>query len=397
MKKQISIIGGGPSALLLAACLDETKFDVTIYEKNKSLGRKFLVAGKGGFNLTHSEPITKMIEHYTPSDFLKNALLKFTNLDLQSWLSEIGIPTFIGSSKRIYPHKSIKPIEVLNAILKVLQQKNVTIKYEHKWIGWGSNDSILFKTNENEINLKPNYVVFALGGGSWKVTGSDGSWLSLFKKKGVEISDFQSSNCAFKVDWDKTFIKQNEGKPLKNIAISCDGKTQKGEVVITQFGLEGNAIYALSPQIRQHINQNQIADIYLDLKPTSTVETIMNKIRYSKFKNTTQILKNDLKFNAVQMGLIKTFVSKSSFMDLNQLAKEIKTLKISITGLGGLDKAISTVGGISLNAVNSNFELKTLKNQYCIGEMLNWDAPTGGYLLQACFSMGVTLSENMNN
>ena len=284
MKKQISIIGGGPAAFLLAAYLDETKFEVTIYEKNKSLGRKFLVAGKGGFNLTHSESINEMIERYTPSEFLKVALLEFSNVDLQNWLKENGILTFVGSSKRVYPQQNIKPIEVLNAILKVLEQKSVTVKYEHKWIGWGINNSILFKTKENEININPDYVVFALGGGSWKVTGSDGNWLSLFKEKGILVSDFQPSNCAFKVKWDNTFIKQYEGKPLKNIAISCGRKMQKGEVVITQFGLEGNAIYALSPQIRKLINLNQTADIYLDLKPTLTAETILHKIKKYKYK-----------------------------------------------------------------------------------------------------------------
>ncbi|QOD59755.1 TIGR03862 family flavoprotein [Polaribacter haliotis] len=393
MKKKVSIIGGGSSALFVASFLDTKKFDVTIYEKNKTLGRKFLVAGKGGFNLTHSENITDFIERYTPSEFLKKALLNFDNNHFKDWLEEIGIETYIGSSKRIYPEKGIKPIEVLNAIISTLEKKNVAIKYNHTWLGFNAENELLF--NKNQI-VNSDYTIFALGGGSWKVTGSDGTWLDVFRNKGVSTTPFQVSNCAFGINWNSEFIKNFEGNPLKNIAITCDNKKQKGEAVITKFGLEGNAIYGLSPQIREALESNKKAQIYIDLKPTFTLDILTQKVKQSTYKNTTQVLKKELKLSEVQIGLLKNYLTKEAFLNEDLLIKNIKNFPLEITETANLDEAISTVGGISLNAVDHNFELKNLQNHFCIGEMLDWDAPTGGYLLQACASMGVLLAKNLN-
>jgi uncharacterized flavoprotein (TIGR03862 family) len=393
VKKTVSIIGGGPAALLLAAFLDGTKFNVTIFEKNKTLGRKFLVAGKGGFNLTHSEPIDQFIERYTPTDFLQEALLDFDNKDFINWINTIGIPTFIGSSNRMYPESGIKPIAVLKAILEVLDKQDVNIQYEHNWTGWNDNQDPVFNT---EIEVQSDYTVFALGGGSWKVTGSDGTWIDLFKTKEIAIAPFQVSNCAYQIDWPKSFITEHEGSPLKNIAISCLNKTQKGEVVITGFGIEGNAIYALSPQIREEINSFQKATIFLDLKPTVPLEALRDKFKKSSSKKTTEILRKELKIGTAQIDLLKTQLSKEIFLNRELLVKNIKRLPIEITGTAPLNDAISTTGGLQLNAVDTNFQLKKIENQYCIGEMLDWDAPTGGYLLQACFSMGVHLARHLN-
>ncbi|APG65000.1 DNA-binding protein [Tenacibaculum todarodis] len=392
MKKSVSIIGGGPSAFLLASFLDEAKFTVTIYEKNKTAGRKFLVAGKGGFNLTHSEDISTFIKRYTPSNFLKKALLNFTNVDFRNWLAEIGIPTFIGSSKRVYPKEGIKPIEVLTTILNHLKSKNVTIKYEHIFSGWNSDNNPII----NNAAVISDYTVFSLGGGSWKVTGSDGSWLNTFKEKGIKTIPFEASNCAYKIDWKSGFIQQNEGKPLKNIAVSCEDKTQKGEAVITKFGLEGNAIYGLSPQIREALNQHKKATIYIDLKPALSLENVLSKMMSSNQKNTTQILKKELKLSSSQIDLLKTNLSKETYLNNSSLAENIKNFPLEIIGFSPIDEAISTVGGIDLKAVNENFEINNLPNQFCIGEMLNWDAPTGGYLLQFCVSSGVYLADYLN-
>lgn len=394
MKKSITIIGGGPTALITACFLDTNKFNITIYEKNKTLGRKFLVAGKGGFNLTHSEPIDQFIERYTPTNFLKEALQNFDNKDLQKWLAEIGIQTFVGSSKRVYPEKKIKPIEVLNSIINVLNKKGVKIEYNKTWTGWNNDNHLLFKTDSI---VKSDFVIFALGGASWKVTGSNQIWLDIFKEKEIETKPFQASNCAYKINWKEPFIKKFEGNPLKNIAIKCKGKTLKSEVVITHFGLEGNAIYALSPQIRDELNSAEKSTIYLDLKPTLSVENIQYKIQNSVQKNTTEILKNDLKLSTPQIGLLKNYVLKDEFLNSELLVQNLKNLPIKIKGFAPLDEAISTVGGISLNAVDKHFQLKKLKNQYCIGEMLDYDAPTGGYLLQSCFSMGVHLAKYLNS
>ncbi|OAD44898.1 BaiN/RdsA family NAD(P)/FAD-dependent oxidoreductase [Polaribacter atrinae] len=392
MKKTISIIGSGPSSLLLAAFLDANKFEVTIYEKNKAAGRKLLVAGKGGFNLTHSEPITSFIERYTPSDFLKRALLSFTNDDFRDWLKEIGIPTYIGSSKRVYPEDGIKPITVLNTILNHLKEKGIIFKYEHTFSGWDSDHNLII----NNKTITSDYTVFSLGGGSWKITGSDGSWLNTFQEKEIKTMPFEASNCAFKVDWKTNFIIQNEGNPLKNIAITCADKTQKGEAVITKFGLEGNAIYGLSPQIREQLKSTEKARIYIDFKPMLTSEKVTSKVINSTLKNTTQILKKELKLSNSQIDLLKTTLSKEDYLDAVILSENIKKFPLEIIGLGILDEAISTVGGINLNAVDTHFQLHKIPNQYCIGEMLNWDAPTGGYLIQGCASIGVYLAKYFN-
>jgi uncharacterized flavoprotein (TIGR03862 family) len=393
VKKSVSIIGGGPAALVFAALLDCQKFKVTLYEKNKTLGRKFLVAGKGGFNLTHSEPIAELIARYTPPDFLEKALLDFDNQDFRNWLDTIGIPTYIGSSKRVYPESGIKPIAVLNAILAVLDKQGVAIQYNHTWTGWTTNNDLIFNT---DTEIKSDYTIFALGGSSWKVTGSDGTWLDLFKTQGIDTTAFQSSNCAYRVHWPEDFIMEHEGSPLKNIAINCLNKKQKGEAVITRFGLEGNAIYALSPQIRKALESQQKATVFLDLKPTLSFEDLHQKIKKSSLKKTSEKLQKELKLSPTQIGLLKKYLSKETYLNPELLAQNIKKLGIEITGSALLNDAISTTGGVQLNAVDENFQLKKINNQYCIGEMLDWDAPTGGYLLQACFSMGMHLARHLN-
>ncbi|MGK0327438.1 MAG: putative flavoprotein (TIGR03862 family) [Paraglaciecola sp.] len=393
MKKQISIIGGGLSAFLLAAFLDPEKFTITIYEKNKTAGRKFLVAGKGGFNLTHSEPIEQLIKRYTADNFLENSLHKFTNTDFRNWLAKIGIPTYIGSSKRVYPTAGIKPIEVLNAILKYLKEKGVRIMYNQTFSDWDDNKNPIINTK----TIQTDYTVFCLGGGSWKITGSDGTWLDTFSKKGIETKPFQASNCGYQIDWKSDFIQKHEGTPLKNITISCDGIVQKGEAVITTFGLEGNAIYGLSPQIRKQLNLKSKATIFIDFKPSITLENILSKIKASNSKNTTQILKKGLKLTNAQIDLLKINLSKESYLNPKSLSENIKRFPLEIINTATIDEAISTIGGIALNEISENFELKKIFNQYCIGEMLDWDAPTGGYLLQACASMGVCLANHLNN
>ncbi len=392
MKKKIAIIGGGPSAFLLAAFLDAEKFTITIYEKNKTSGRKFLVAGKGGFNLTHSESIDMLIKRYTPNDFLDKALLNFTNTDFRNWLNQIRIPTFIGSSKRVYPIEGIKPIEVLNAILKSLKEKGVIIKYEHTFSDWDDNSNPII----NNKSIQTDYTVFSLGGGSWKVTGSDGSWLDTFSKKGIKTKTFKASNCGYQIDWKPSFIQKHEGTPLKNISISCNNIIQKGEVVITKFGLEGNSIYGLSPQIREQLYANSKATVFVDFKPSLTLENIYSKIKLSKYRNTTEILKKELKLSTSQIDLLKTYLSKESYLNTGSLTKNIKKFPLEILNTASIDESISTVGGIDLNAISENFELKNMSNQFCIGEMLDWDAPTGGYLLQACASNGVCLAKHLN-
>ena len=398
MKKTIAIIGAGPASLMLAASLDAALFDITIYEQKKAIARKFLVAGDGGLNITHSEPLQSFIQKYIPVDFIKPYLEHFSNIDFQKWLQTIGIETFTGTSKRVFPLKNIKPIEVLNAIENAIIKNKVVIKTEYKWLGWNENNALIFENKQNIESVNASIVVFGLGGGSWAKTGSDGNWCELFKSKNIEIIPFQASNCAFKINWDKEIITQIEGKALKNISISCEGKTIFGEVVLTNFGIEGNAVYAHSNAIRNQLNENGFAEIFIDFKTNVTVENIVTKLKSNRKSNIsfTKHIENQLNLTKQQIVLLKNYLDKESFNDIEILAKTIKNFPLQLTDLAPIDEAISTVGGVCLNEINTDFELKSLPNHYCIGEMLNWDAPTGGYLLQACFSMGKYLATNLN-
>ncbi len=397
MQKKIAIIGGGPAAMILAAQLDTQKYQVKIYEKMGTIGRKFLVAGKGGFNLTHSEEQDLMVERYLPKSFFKKLLRNFDNNDLRTWLASLGIETYIGSSKRIFPIKGIKPIDVLNAIKKQISKNKVVLKTNHEWLGWNKKNQLLFKSKNKETSVETDLVIFALGGASWAKTGSDGSWTQHFQKKGISILPFQPSNCAYKIDWKDDFIIKNEGRPLKNISIRCADKIKKGEVVVTKFGLEGGAIYALSPEIRNQLISKKEAAIFIDLKPTLEIEEIITKLnKTKKTKSWTQHIETQLKLSKTSISIIKNYISKDDFNHVEKLAFQIKNLRLVVKDFAPIDEAISTVGGISLNEIDKNFQLKKLQNHYVIGEMLDWDAPTGGYLLQACFSMGNALSEHLN-
>lgn len=393
MKQKVAIVGGGPSALMLAATLDYRKFELSIYEQNKTLGRKFLVAGDGGFNLTHGSDIELMKQQYHPSGFLDKTLETLSNNDLRNWLRSLGIETFVGSSNRVYPIKGIKPIQVLNTILQKLEENKVNVRTQMQWNGWMDNNDLLF--NEAEV-VKADIVIFALGGASWSVTGSRGTWLSYFQKKGIAALPFQASNCAFKVDWQSEFIDKYNGFPLKNISLTLGNHSVKGELVVTKFGLEGNAIYALSRVIQNELKLQTQAIVYLDLKPMFTLEQVKEKLNTKESKNTTEALKMGLNLSAMPVQLLKQTLNKEDFTHLNTLAEKIKSLPISLLQAAPIEDAISTTGGIAIEEVDENFQLKRMPNHYVIGEMLDWDAPTGGYLLQACMSMGVVLGKRLN-
>ncbi len=393
MKKQICILGGGAAALALASYIDVSKYEVHIYEKNKALARKFLVAGDGGFNLTHGSSIQDIIKQYEPQGFLDDALHQFSNDDFRAWLKETGIETYVGSSGRVFPIKSIKPIEVLQAILKTLKNKGIEIHLGMHWTGWNKDN--LLQLNGSD-SLKSDIVVFSLGGSSWKVTGSDGTWLEHFKSKNIQNIDFKASNCAFKIAWPSEFIMHHAGKALKNITLRCSSKTFTGELSITTFGLEGNAIYPLSSEIQTELATSGEATIFIDFKPMFSEEALLSKLEKSKEKSISNKLKTDLNLSNTAIQMIKNHLSKEVYSDYASLSKTIKQLPFKILAAAPIDEAISTTGGISLDAVDENFQLKQMPNHYCIGEMLDWNAPTGGYLLQGCFSMGVKLARHLN-
>ena len=397
MKKTIAIIGSGPAALMLAATLDESKFEVSIYEQKNTFARKFLVAGDGGFNLTHSENAADFILKYTPSIFLKPYFEQFNNQDLITWLNALGIETYVGSSKRVFPVKSIKPIHVLTAIIDHLKAKNVAFFPNHTWKGWSEDKGILVQNNTTLLDVKADIVVFALGGKSWSITGSDGSWRNLFQEKNIAVLPFQASNCGYEIAWNPGILNQIEGKALKNISITLKGKTVKGEVVLTKFGIEGNAIYALSPEIRTELKQYQTASVCVDFKPDLTLENIVEKLQKPYTSSWTDHLVKQLNLTKPQLVLLKTYTAKDDFTHIDFLSKIIKNFPLTLLSAAPVDEAISTVGGVSLNEIDAHFQLHQMPHHYAIGEMLDWDAPTGGYLLQACFSMGFCLGNHLND
>ena len=410
-KKNIAIIGGGASALMLACSLDPGKFNVSLYEKNAALGRKFLVAGKGGFNLTHSEEHKQFTNRYTPSFFIEPFLQQFSNADLRKWFSDHGIETYVGTSKRVFPVKGIKPIEVLKAIENRITLNQVKVHYYHEWKGW-QGTQLIFQSHHELIQVATDITVFALGGSSWKVTGSDGSWVTYFKEKHITTLPFYPSNCAYRVNWDQHFIKKYAGGALKNCEFSCGNLNKKGEAVLTEFGIEGSGVYPLSRAIRsglmlsptsenEMLNQVQhnsphTTQLFIDLKPDLSFEDIKSRLETKGNLSVKAVLEKKLNLTNLQIDLLKTTTSKEDYNHAEKLAAIIKRVPLTVTGLSPIDKAISTVGGISLEELTEHLELKKLPQHYCIGEMIDWDAPTGGYLLQACFSMGYTLAKRLN-
>lgn len=394
-KPTIAIIGGGPAALMLACSLDSGKYAISIYEKNAALGRKFLVAGKGGFNLTHSEEPGQFADRYTPKAFIQPFLQAFSNSDFREWLKSIGIETYVGSSKRVFPVKGIKPVEVLKSIEAQLLKNRVSLHYQHVWKGW-QGEALLFESQGRPVVLKPDRIVFATGGASWKVTGSDGSWTDDLSGKGIQINPFSPSNGAYQVIWNNDFIKKYAGSALKNCEFSCGGQTRKGEAVLTDFGIEGSGVYPLSGAVRKSLSQQGSAPLVIDLKPDLDAGEIRARLENKGKLPVKDILEKRLNLTPVQIELLKLHTSKADYHDPECLAAVIKQLTLTVCGLTPIDEAISTVGGIAIEELSEHLELKKLPRHYAIGEMIDWDAPTGGYLLQACFSMGYALAKHLN-
>lgn len=393
--KQLTIIGTGPAALMLAAHLDTSRYTVVMYEKNAAPARKFLVAGDGGLNLTHGEELHDFISRYTPKTFMDPVIRAFTPSQLCAWLDGLGVSTYMGSSKRIFPDEDIKPIDVLNRITEAVEKNNVTIHKNHTWIGWDENNKLRFRNKSgDELTVESDITIFALGGASWPVTGADGSWISLFNERGISCVPFEASNCAVQVNWPQAFISTAEGQILKGVTISCGSVSRRGDVVIKAGGMEGSPVYFQAGAIRKQLKEKGTASVFIDLQPNRSGEEIDLAFRRSS-KSRTDILRQ-LGLSNIAIHLLKTHVSKEDFLDNNALGNSIKKFEVTVTATGPVEDAISTVGGIPLTAIHKTFELKELPGSYAIGEMLDWDAPTGGYLLQACFSMGYVLAQTLN-
>jgi len=322
-----------------------------------------------------------------------SALDCFSNNDLRNWLQELGIETIVGSSNKIYPKKGIKPIQVLDLIKERIISNNVDIRYKHNFIGYSNDNQIEFN---NQSSVKADIIIFGLGGGSWSVTGSDGNWLNTIQKMGITTTPFVAQNCGFKTINNEQFLIKWQGNPLKNITIEHENIKVKGEIVFTREGVEGNAIYAHSYEIQKKLNTNKQTLIHVDLKPMNSENELLVKLQNSSERTITNKLKKALNLNSLHIELIKNATSKDEYLALEKISAIIKKIPISIHSSFSMDEAISTSGGIHTNELNENFELKKRTTIFCIGEMVNWNAPTGGYLLQGCFSMGVKTAHYLN-
>jgi uncharacterized flavoprotein (TIGR03862 family) len=382
-RKRIAIIGGGPAGLIAADVLAPLH-EVHLYEQGKSVGRKFLVAGQGGFNLTNSVDGAELAAMYTPPGFLDEALTEFGSAALRNWLLDLGIETYVGTSGRVFPKKGVKPIDVLNALRARLVERGVRFHLEDTFVGFDAETNAISERDGARTSLQAHFTLFALGGASWSVTGSTGTWPALFAPRGIEAAPFGASNCGVEVAWPPAFVRDHAGKPLKNVRIQAGDRSSFGEATITAHGLEGNAIYPVVPVVREALVSNAQAMLRLDLKPNNTTEQLLDKIAGKEPKNYAAALNLD----RAAFALLKAFTTKERFFSPFALAQDLKDVHVPVTALRPIEEAISTVGGIRTEDLAPDFSFKRYPNLFALGEMVDWDAPTGGFLLQGCFAMG---------
>ncbi|MBE3144868.1 MAG: TIGR03862 family flavoprotein, partial [Planctomycetes bacterium] len=365
-----------------------------LYDSMPSVGRKFLVAGKGGLNLTHAESREQFHSRYgTRRAQLEPLLDKFGPEDLRRWVHELGTDTFVGTSGRVFP-VGMKTAPILRAWLLRLSKAGVTFHMRNKWCGWSNYGSLLFETPDGEASVSPSAVVLALGGGSWARLGSTGAWVPLLVKRGVAVAALKPSNCGFDVAWSEHFRTRFEGFPLKSVIVSfTDSKgnafRKQGEFIVTATGVEGSLIYAISAQLRDEIEANGSAIIKLDLAPGWSQQRLMDRLSQPRGSRTLSgHLEKAVKIKGVKAGLLREFVPKQNFADPECLASAIKELPIPLIAPRPLDEAISSAGGVLFDELDERLMIRSVPGVFCAGEMLDWEAPTGGYLLTACFASG---------
>jgi uncharacterized flavoprotein (TIGR03862 family) len=381
------VIGGGPAGLMAAEILARTGINVTVYDRMPSLARKFLLAGRGGLNLTHSEPLERFIQAYGgAAENLRPLIDAFPPGALRAWSEDLGVPTFVGSSGRVFP-QSFKASPLLRAWLRKLESLGASVQYRHRFDGFDAQGHALFTTGDGEqITVAADAIVLALGGASWPRLGSDGGWTQALAASGVTIAPLRPSNCGFEIDWSPQ-LQRFAGAPLKNIALSFAGRTLRGEAMIAAYGLEGGAVYALSGPLRDAIAQDGSAMLQIDLRPDVSAETLATKLAAERGKTSvSNFLRKAAGLTPAAIALLREagpFPTESA-----AIAERIKHLPLRLDRPRPIARAISSAGGIAFSEVDQGLMLKRMPGVFAAGEMLDWEAPTGGYLLQACFSTG---------
>jgi len=390
---KVAIIGAGPTGLMAAEVLAQGGAAVTVYDAMPSVGRKFLMAGRGGLNLTHSEPSDAFLPRYREAAPKLAAVVEAFPPDrVRAWCEELGQPTFVGSSGRIFP-KALKASPLLRAWLRRLDTSGVKFSLRHRWIGWDDSGQLLFQTPEGQRTLEAGATVLALGGASWPRLGSDGGWEETLRAKGVNVSPLKPANCGFAINWSDIFRDRYEGEPLKGIALLFGKRNVRGEALITRAGIEGGAVYALSAELREAILASGEATLHVVLRPDAETSDLIARLSAPRGKQTfTNWLRKASQLSPVAIGLLQEAAIVSGVppasMSPEALAALINTVPIRLTGIAPIARAISSAGGINFDELDADFMLRRLPGVFAAGEMLDWEAPTGGYLLQACFAAG---------
>ena len=391
---KIAIIGGGPAGLMAAESAITGGAHVDLYDAMPSPARKFLLAGKGGLNLTHSEPSEPFLARYGARRAqIEPLLTAFGPHALREWARELGVETFVGTSGRVFP-SDLKAAPLLRAWLRRLRHTGVRFHVRHRWTGWDERGALWFATPEGSLSVQADAVVLALGGGSWPRLGSDGSWVPLLAGRGVRVAPLRPANCGFDVAWSAHFRARYAGHPVKPVVVvgtNAEGveSRQQGEFVVTETGLEGGVIYAVSACLRDEILAQGAAVIRLDLAPDRELPRLIADLsRPRGSRSVASHLQRRANIEGVKAGLLHEVLPKEAFADSTRLAATIKSLPLRLVAPRPLEEAISTAGGITFEALDERLMIRALPGVFCAGEMLDWEAPTGGYLLTACFASG---------
>lgn len=395
--RTVAIIGGGPAGLMAAEVIAAAGHQVSVYDAMPSVGRKFLLAGVGGMNITHAEPAEDFRARYSANSHFINTLKQFDADALRSWVHGLGVETFVGTSGRVFP-ADMKAAPLLRAWLHRLRELGVKIYPRHRWLGFENNKELIFSAQEHGNNttkrITTDAVLLALGGASWQRLGSDGAWVPLLRERDVQVSTLVPSNCGFDVSWSELLRSQHAGAPLHGVGLSCTDlqgmpRSILSEAIMSAYGIEGTGIYALSKYLREQLTQNGSALLNIDLLPDLPLEKIVQRLNKPREKNSlSNFLRKQLNLSPAKLALLRELTSKQTFEKTDLLALAIKKLSLTLTAARPIDEAISSAGGVAAKELDSVFMLKKMPGVFCAGEMLDWDAPTGGYLLTGCFASG---------